>query len=115
MLVALALTAEADRSAEWGRLAVAAVATAAVAVVLLVIWISTVGIALGDILLLAFALAVPLYLSFRAAAITVVVALVAAAAFVAVRFVRRGPARPTTVALAPALLAGWLVALVVVS
>lgn len=97
----------------WARLAFAMAATAGVAALLTVTWLVTRGLAFGDVLLVAFTLAIPLYMSVLAAAVTSGVAVLAAAAVVAVRVVRLGPDRPSTIALAPALLVGWLAGVIV--
>jgi hypothetical protein len=107
-MVAAALTADAAATGSWHHLAVAGGGTAALSVLLLVIWLVTAGVAFGDLLLGVFTLVVPLYLSLTSAAITVVVALAAAAGFVIARAARSGPSRSTMVPLAPALLVGWL-------
>lgn len=112
-LVAFGLTVEAATGHSWDRLALAFGGTAGVAALLVVAWLSTTGISFGDVLLGAFALAVPLYLSLTATAVTVLVALAAAALYVVGRAARSGARRSTTVPLAPALLVGWLCGMVV--
>ena len=112
-LVALALAVDAAIGHSWDRLVLAVAGTTVVAAVLGLAWLSTMGISFGDVLLGAFALAVPLYLSLTATAVTVLVALAAAALYVVGRAARSGARRSTTVPLAPALLVGWLCGMVV--
>lgn len=112
-LVALALTIDAAIDHSWDRLAWAVGGTATVAALLVFAWFSTAGISFGDVLLGAFAVAVPLYLSLAAAAVTVLVALAAAGLYALTRAARLGAGRSTTVPLAPALLVGWLCGMVV--
>jgi len=107
-LVTLALTVDAALGNSWERLALAFGETAAVAALLAIAWLSTRGISFGDVLLGAFALAIPLYLSLTAAAVTALAALVTAALYVLERAARVGPRRSATVPLAPALLVGWV-------
>lgn len=106
--IAVALVADATLGHSWDRLGVAAAGAAAVFVVLLALWRSTSGFAFGDVLLVAFTVCLPLYLSIAAAAVVVLVALVVAAGYVIARAVAVGPARSKTVPLGPALLAGWV-------
>jgi hypothetical protein len=112
-LVALALAVDAAIGQSCGHLMLAVVGTTVVATVLGLAWLSTTGISFGDVLLGAFALAVPLYLSLTATAVTVLVALAAAALYVVVRAARSGARRSITVPLAPALLVGWLCGMVI--
>jgi hypothetical protein len=108
VMVAAALIADAAATGSWHHLAVAGGGTVALSALLLLTWLVTAGVAFGDLLLGVFTLVVPLYLSLTAAAITVVVALTAAAGFVIARAAWSGPSRSTMVPLAPALLVGWL-------
>jgi hypothetical protein len=113
-LVVAGLLLDAARGSAWDRLAVAATVSIGVAVAMLVLWVGTRGVAFGDVLLVTFAVAVPAWLSPRAAGLTVLVALVVAAAVVLVRPRPQSEAVAAgTVALGPALLAGWVVAMVV--
>lgn len=112
-LVAFALTADATLGHSWDRLGLAAAGTAGVCVLLLTLWLSTSSFALGDVLLVAFTVFVPLYLSLVSAALAVLVALVAAAGYVVTRAALRGPARSTRVPLGPALLVGWVCGVVI--
>ena len=112
-LVALALAADATLGHSWDRLGLAAAGTAGACALLLALWLSTSSFALGDVLLLAFTVCVPLYLSIVAAAVAVLVALVVAAGYVIARAAVLGPARSTTVPLGPALLVGWVCGVVV--
>lgn len=112
-LVGLGLLIDSGRAAAWDRLAVAVAVTLLVAAALAGAWLGTRGIAFGDVLLTSFAVAVPAWLSPRAAAVTVFVGVLAAALLV---MVRRLGARDDTsrmVAFGPALVAGWAVAVVV--
>lgn len=112
-LVALALATDATLGHSWDRLGLAAAGTAGVGVLLLALWLSTSSLALGDVLLVAFTVFVPLYLSIVAAALAVLIALVAAAGYVFTRAALLGPARSTTVPLGPALLVGWVCGVVI--
>ena len=112
-LVVLALATDATLGHSWDRLGLAAAGMAGVGVLLLALWLSTSNWALGDVLLVAFTVFVPLYLSIVAAALAVLVALVAAAGYVLTRAALLGPARSTTVPLGPALLVGWVCGLVI--
>jgi leader peptidase (prepilin peptidase)/N-methyltransferase len=112
-LVAAGLLVDTSRAAAWDRLAVAAALTVLIAVALAGAWLGTHGIAFGDVLLTSFAVAVPAWLSPRAAAVTVFVGVVAAAPLVLVRRVGAGDGTGSPVAFGPALLAGWVVAMVV--
>ena len=113
-LVAVGLLLDAARGSTWDRLAMAAAVSSGVAVAMLALWVGTRGVAFGDVLLVTFAVAVPARLSPRAAGLTVLVALVVAAAVVLVRPLRQSEGVAAgTVALGPALLAGWVVAMVV--
>ena len=113
VLVAVGLLVDSSRAAAWDRLAVAAAVTALVAAALVGAWLGTRGIAFGDVLLTSFAVAVPAWLSPRAAVVTVLVGVVAAASIIVVRRVRSDGETGSTVAFGPALLAGWVVAMVV--
>lgn len=112
-LVALALTVDAASRRSWEHLALAIGGTAATAALLAIAWLSTTGISFGDVLLGAFALGVPLYVSLTATAITVLAALAVAGLYVLARAARSGARRSPTVPLAPALLVGWLCGVVV--
>lgn len=107
-VVVVALTIDSVRNESWSRMAVCATGTAGVATLLAIAWLSTSGIAFGDVLLATFAIAVPLYVSMTAAVVTVLATLVAAALYIVVRAARRGASRAPTVPLGPALLVGWL-------
>lgn len=112
ILVAVGLVVDSSRAAAWDRLVVAAVVTAIVGAALGGAWLGTRGIAFGDVLLTTFSVAVPSWLSPRAAAITILVGLLTA--LVVVLAERRvGDRKSTGVALGPALLAGWAIAMVV--
>lgn len=113
VLVAVGLVVDSSRAAAWDRLVVAAAVTALVAAALAGAWLGTRGIAFGDVLLTSFAVAVPAWLSPRAAAVTVFVGVLAAALLVLVRRVWADHRTSGTVAFGPALLAGWAVAMVV--
>ncbi|MGH9242934.1 MAG: hypothetical protein ACRD29_01170 [Acidimicrobiales bacterium] len=113
-LVIVGLLVDAARDSAWDRLAIAAAVTGLTGVAMLAIWMVTRGVAFGDVLLVTFSVSVPALLSPRAAGLTVLVALVVAAAVVLVppRHQSEGVASGT-IALGPALLAGWFVAMVV--
>lgn len=113
-LVVAGLLLDTVRDSAWERLAIAAAVSGLVAVAMLALWIGARGVAFGDVLLVTFAVAVPAWLSPRAAVLTVLVALVVAAAIVVARPRRQSEGlAPATIALGPALLAGWVVAMVV--
>lgn len=113
-LVIVGLLLDAAHGSAWGRLAIAAAVTGLTGVAMLALWMVTRGVAFGDVLLVTFAVAVPASVSPRAAGLTVLVALVVGAGVVLVR-PRRQPEGVATgaIALGPALLAGWVVAMVV--
>lgn len=113
-LVVAGLIVDAMRSSGWDRLVATAAMAGLVALAVLALWLSTTGIAFGDALLLTFAVLVPAWLSPWAAGATIVAALmVGAAVAVAQRYGRPGGRSPATVALGPALLAGWVVGMMV--
>ncbi|MGE3448636.1 MAG: hypothetical protein AB7H92_13770 [Microbacteriaceae bacterium] len=91
----------------------AAAVTVLVAAALSGAWLSTRGIAFGDVLLTSFAVAAPAWLSPRAAGVTVLVGIVAAAVLVVIRRLSAGSSASGTVAFGPALLVGWVVAMVI--
>lgn len=97
----------------WDRLLATGAVAGVVAVTVLALWLTTAGIAFGDVLLLTFAVLVPAWLSPWAAVATVLIALVlGGAAAMAERYGRPAGQAPE-VALGPALLAGWVAAMVV--
>ncbi len=113
-LVIVGLLLDVGRGSAWGRLAIAAAVTGLTGVAMLALWMVARGVAFGDVLLVTFSVAVPGWLSPRAAGLTVLVALIVAAAVVLVRPRRQSEGLATgTIALGPALLAGWVVAMVV--
>lgn len=113
-LVVVGLLLDAALGSAWGRLAIAAAMTGLTGVAMLALWLVARGVAFGDVLLVTFAVSVPALLSPRAAGLTVLVALVVAAAVVLVRPRQQSEGVATgTIALGPALLAGWVVAMVV--
>lgn len=113
-LVAAGLLLDAALGAAWGRLAIAAAVTGLTGVSMLALWMVARAVAFGDVLLVTFSVAVPAWLSPRAAGLTVLVALLVSAAVVLVRPRRQSEGFAAgTVALGPALLAGWVVAMVV--
>lgn len=112
LLVGAALMLDSRRTQAWDRLLVAGVVTALIGLGLLGAWLGTRGIAFGDVLLTTFAVAVPAWLSPRAAFVTVLATVLAAFVMVVVRRTRSS-SESDGLALGPALLAGWLVAMVV--
>lgn len=113
-LVVAGLLLDAARGPAWGRLVIAAAVTGLMGVAMIALWMVARGVAFGDVLLVTFSVAVPAWLSPRAAGLTLLVALVVAAAVVLVRPRRQSEGLATgTIALGPALLAGWVVAMVV--
>lgn len=112
IIVCGALIVDSARFGSWNRLLTAGAVTALVCAALAGTWLVTRGIAFGDVLLTTFAVAVPAWLSPGAAAVTVVASVLAAFVTVLVRRIRRSDG-PSGVALGPALVAGWIVAMVV--
>lgn len=112
VLVGAGLVIDSGRTAAWDRLLAAVVVTGLVGLTLLGAWLSTRGIAFGDVLLTTFAVAVPAWLSPSAAIVTVLAALVTALGMVLVRR-KRDTSNASGVPLGPALLAGWVFAMVV--
>ena len=85
-----------------------------VALAVLALWLSTAAIALGDVLLLTFAVLVPASLSRWAAGATILVTLVVGEALALTQRHGRPAGRSlATVALGPAMLVGWVVGMVV--
>jgi prepilin signal peptidase PulO-like enzyme (type II secretory pathway) len=77
------------------------------------VWITTSGIAFGDVKLLAIAAFVPAWIRGSAAITMVAIAFVTAAAYVVIRRLRlRGQILEPTIAFAPFILVGWVVAVV---
>lgn len=111
VLVGVGLVLDSGRTQAWERLLAAVVVTGLVGLGLLGAWLGTRGIAFGDVLLTTFAVAVPAWLSPSAAVVTVLAALVVALGMVLVR--RRKNTADPGVPLGPALLAGWVFAMVV--
>lgn len=111
VLVGLGLVLDSGRAEAWDRLFVVGVVTVSAGVALLGIWLRTRGIAFGDVLLTTFAVAVPAWVSTRAAAVTVLVGVLVAFVIVMVRRIRATDDR-SGLAFGPALLAGWIVAMV---
>lgn len=113
-LVVAGLVVDTARSSAWNRLVATVVVACIVGLSLLALWLSTGGVAFGDVLLLTFTVLVPAWLSPRAAGATVLVTLIVGGAVA--MFQRHGrPADPphATVALGPPLLAGWAVGVMV--
>lgn len=113
LLVALALLVDAAVRGSWDRLAAALAGTAIVGTATAVAWLSVKGLSFGDVLLVMFAVAVPFHISGRSALVVLGSAVVLAALAVLARVARRGWSRGATVALAPALLVGWLIGVIV--
>lgn len=113
-LVVAGLVVDTARSSAWNRLVATVVVAGLVGFSFLALWLSTGGVAFGDVLLLTSAVLVPAWLSPRAAGATVLVTLVVGGAIAMVRrHGRPAGASATTVALGPPLLAGWAVGVVV--
>jgi len=113
VLVGIGLALDSGRDAAWDRLLVGGVVTALIGTGLLGAWLGTRGIAFGDVLLTTFAVAVPAWLSPRAAFVTVLAAVLATFVVFLVRRMRDSSESSAGLAFGPALLAGWLVAMVV--
>ena len=113
VLVGIGLVLDSRRGAAWDRLLVAGVVTALIGIGLLGAWLGTRGIAFGDVLLTTFAVAVPAWLSPRAAFVTVLGAVLVTFVVILARRTRDSSESSAGLAFGPALLAGWLVAMVV--
>lgn len=113
-LVLVGLVVDTVRASAWDRLVATVTVAGIVALAVLALWLSSAGIALGDVLLLTFAVLVPAWLSAWAAGAAVLVAVIVGGAVAVIqRHGRPAGSFPATVALGPALLAGWVVAVVV--
>lgn len=113
-LVVAGLVIDATHASAWDRLVATVAVTGLLAFALLALWFITPGIALGDVLMLTFAVLVPAWLSPWAAGTTILVAVVTGGAVAVVQRHGRPVGRPpATVAFGPALLAGWVVAVVI--
>lgn len=113
-LVVAGLVVDSMRASAWDRIVATVAVAGVVAVAVLALWFSTAGIAFGDALLLTFAVLVPAWLSPRAAAVTILVAVVVGGVVAVVQRQGRPVGRsPATVALGPALLVGWTVGVMV--
>lgn len=78
----------------------------------LLMWIAVSGIAFGDVLLLTYTAVVPAWVSPASAMVTIVATFLVAGAVVIIRRLACRDALPgASVALAPPLLAGWLIGL----
>lgn len=112
--VVAGLVIDSMRVSDWDRLIATALVAGVVAVTVLALWLNTAGIAFGDVLLLTFAVLVPAWLSPWAAVATVLIALVVGGATAMIQRHGRPAGRlPVAVAFGPALLAGWVAAMVV--
>lgn len=112
--VVASLVVDSMRSSDWDRLIATGAVAGVVAVTVVALWLTTSGIAFGDVLLLTFAVLVPAWLSPWAAVATILIALVVGGATAMIQRHGRPAGRsPVTVALGPALLAGWVAAMVV--
>lgn len=112
--VVAGLVIDSMRSSDWDRLVSTAALASVVALAVLALWRSTAGMAFGDVLLLTFAVLVPAWLSPWAAGTTILATLVVGGAVAVVQRYRRPvDLSPATVALGPALLAGWVVGMMV--
>ena len=113
-LVVAGFVVDAMRASAWDRLVATVAVAGLVALAVLALWLSTAGIALGDVLLLTFAVLVPAWLSPWAAGATILVTLVVGGAIAVIQRHGRPAGRsPATVALGPALLVGWAVGVMV--
>jgi hypothetical protein len=114
-LVAVGFVVDAVRGAAWGRLAQAVLIAGVVALGVSVLWVVTVGISFGDVLLLTLTVLIPAWLSPRAVVITILAALVVGGTVAVAQRVGRSrkPSSSAGVALGPALLAGWTIGVVV--
>jgi hypothetical protein len=113
-IVALCMVLDTARSREWQRLGLTLAVGGLTVLAVLLLWLTTSVVAFGDVVLVAFALPVTASVSPRAVGTMLFVALVAAGGTGAVQRVRR--TRTSTkdaVALGPALLAGWVVGVMV--
>ena len=114
LLTSTCLVVESLRAPANDQLVVATALTGLVAIAAFMVWVGTSGVAFGDVLLLSFAVVLPAWLSPRSAAVAVAVAVATAGAVAMWQRHRRAVADPAgTVALGPALLMGWVVAVVV--
>jgi hypothetical protein len=111
-LVGAGLILDSGRTEAWDRLVAAAVVTGLVGIGMLGTWLGTRGIAFGDVLLTTFAIAVPAWLSPTAAAVTVLTTVLVAFVMFLVRRMRDA-CGADGLPLGPALLAGWVAAMVV--
>lgn len=113
-LVVAGFVVDAIRASTWDRLVATVAVAGLVALAVLVLWLSTAGIALGDVLLLTLAVLVPAWLSPWAAGVTILVTLVVGGAIAVIQRHGRPAGRSAaTVALGPALLVGWAVGVMV--
>lgn len=113
-LVVVGLVDDSLHSSDWDRLLASGAMAGVVAVTVLALWLNTAGIAFGDVLLFTFAVLIPAWLSPWAAVTTVLIALVVGGATAMIQRHGRSAGRsPVTVAVGPALLAGWVAAMVV--
>ena len=113
VVVAMSIVAEAVHRRSAGPLVPTAVALLVLVVAAAVAWLATRGIAFGDVLLLGFAALVPAWLSAWAVVTMVGVAIVVAAIVVTARRLLGDLTARSTVAFAPALLVGWIVAVAI--
>ena len=111
--VAASLVVDSMRSSDWDRLLATVAVAGVVAATVLALWFNTTGIAFGDVLLLTFAVLVPAWLSPWAAVATILIAVLVGGAATTIQRHRPPGRSPVTVALGPALLAGWVAAMVV--
>lgn len=106
-----AALADAARLGEWTRLIEGAAIAGIVAVVSMVTWALTSGIAFGDVKLLSVAAIVPAVIAPRLIISMVFVALLTSLLVVGARWLRtRATPRTASIAFAPPLLVGWMVA-----
>lgn len=113
VVVATSIVAEAVERGSAGRLAPTAGALLVLLVAAAAAWLTTRGIAFGDVLLVVFAALVPAWLSAGAVVTMLGVAIVVAGIVVAARRLLLDLNNRSTVAFAPVLLVGWFVAVAI--
>lgn len=114
LIVALCIVLDTARSSDWRQWGITLAVGGLTVLAVLLFWLTTSAVAFGDVVLVAFALPVPASVSPRAVGTMLFVALVAAGGTGVIQRVRRTTISATDgVALGPALLAGWVVGVMV--